>query len=126
MSVVKAQFDELSEQFPNAELKELADGSFLITISNISLPSGWSEDSVIVKFLAPVGYPHAKPDCFWVDPELKIMSIGGNPQAIQMKPLPDVGGNYMWFSWHIKKWNPNRDTLITFTRVILKRFEDVK
>ena len=124
MSIVKTQFEGLKEQFPNAGLKELADGSFLITIPDLPLADGWSHNNVTAMFLAPVGYPHAKPDCFWVDPELKVN--GNDPQSIQRQPLPEVGGSYMWFSWHIGQWNPNQDSLITFVRVVMNRLEDVK
>ncbi len=126
MSIVKAQFADLKEEFPNATLKALVDGSFLITLPDLSLLEQWSDSKVTVMFLAPVGYPHAKPDCFWVQPRL---SVNGNlPQAVQDRPIPEAEaeGNYMWFSWHIAQWNPNRDNLITFTRVIKNRFEESK
>jgi len=28
----------------------------------------------------------------------------------------------MWWSWHLQAWNPNRDDLYTYMRVIERRF----
>jgi hypothetical protein len=67
----------------------------------------------------------AKPDCFWVDPDLRV-GVSGVPQASGMNVLPEVGTPQLWFSWHVQTWNANIDTLLTYFHVIERRLLEVR
>jgi len=123
------QFAELQsylreEKALEAEALRLNTGAYLITIKNLPIRAGWSLTAVDVLFVAPPGYPAAKPDCFWVSPRLRLAN-GGMPQnandgsPIPGDPLPSRPTT--WFSWHLQTWDPNRDKLSTFYSAILKR-----
>ena len=122
------QFQELKDYLlahkqQDAEIQRRADGSYLITVHGVALPAGWNRNSVDVLFVAPPGYPASKPDCFWVSPALRL-SNGAIPQnANEGTQIPyDNGGRSLtWFSWHLQMWDPNRDRLEQFYRVILQR-----
>jgi len=64
MTPLQEQFKILQADYPQAELTPLPDGSHLITVPGIKLPPAWSKPAVTVKFVAPVGYPFGRPDCF--------------------------------------------------------------
>jgi hypothetical protein len=123
MTPLQMQFEILKSEFPNANLQMLPSGAALIAIPDCRLPSGWSKEKTTIKFLAPVGYPFAKPDCFWIDEQVRLQN-GTMPQSSGFNPIPEVDGNHLWFSWHVGPWNPNRDNLSTFIRVIEARLMD--
>jgi hypothetical protein len=121
---LKEHFAQLQSEYPKAELVNLVGGSSLVKIPSVVLPEGWSQKEATVIFIAPNGYPHAQPDCFWSDPELRLKN-NAVPQGTGQNPCPD-GQSHMWFSWHVGSWNPNLDTLLTYLRVIKRRFADAR
>lgn len=122
MPIIDQQLEILKEHFPGTTLSQLPNGAQLVTIPNVRLPQGWSQQTTTIYFIAPVGYPLAKPDCFWADPALRL-SNGGMPQAANITPIPDTNQNQVWFSWHAEHWNPNRDSLLTYMRIIEARLK---
>jgi hypothetical protein len=123
MTPLEQQFELLRKSYPNAILEMLPSGAALVTVPEIELPRGWSQPRTTVKFLAPVGYPLARPDCFWADTELRLEG-GAMPNATNLTPIPDVNVPQLWFSWHVGQWNPNRDGLLSYFRVILERLRN--
>ena len=132
--MISQQFLELQsylQEFKHqgAEIQRRADGSYLITIKGVQLPAGWNPRQVDVLFVAPPGYPAARPDCFWVSPPVRL-SNGAIPQnASEGTPLPyDVNParRLTWFSWHLQMWDPNRDRLEQFYRAILQRLNPAR
>lgn len=123
MTLLEEQFEILKREFPDATLRQLPSGAALISIPNFNLISGWSHEKTSVKFLAPVGFPFAKPDCFWLNPEVRLRT-GVLPQSSNISPIPEVNENHLWFSWHVGQWNPNRDNLLTYVRVIENRLRE--
>ncbi len=127
--MISEQFLELQsylQEFKNqgADIQRRADGSYLITIKGVDLPAGWNPQKVDILFIAPPGYPAAKPDCFWVSPPVRL-SNGAIPQsANEGTPLPydlTPGRRLTWFSWHLQIWDPNRSRLEQFYRAIVQR-----
>ena len=117
MTIIEQQLQLLRERYAGAEARPLANGATVIVIPAVPLPPGWNQPQTTIRFLAPIGYPMAKPDCFWADPTLRLAN-GGLPQASNMNPLPGVNEPFLWFSWHVAQWNPNRDNFLTYVRVI--------
>jgi hypothetical protein len=125
MTPIEEQFEVLRTSEIRAELQKLPDGSHLIIVPGVRLRTGWSKQAVDVKFLAPVGYPFAKLDCFWTDPDLRLAS-GATPMNTGNTPIPHIGTPHLWFSWHVASWNPNADSLLTFLYVIKRRLGDAR
>ena len=123
MNPVEQQFKVLKEYWPEATLQALADGTYLISVRNIKLPEGWSKQLTAIHFIVPVGYPLARPDCFWTDPDL-LLANGSMPQNTGVNPIPNVEGNHLWFSWHLTNWNANNDNLMTYLNVIKRRLQE--
>lgn len=122
MNPVELQFNILKEYIPSATLQVLADGTYLISVPYIQLPDGWSKPSTAIHFIAPVGYPLARPDCFWADPDL-LLASGSQPQNTGISSIPNLASQHLWFSWHLGSWNPNDDNLMTYINVIKNRFK---
>lgn len=122
MGLLDEQLSVLQIEYAGAEKHPLPDGSHVITVPGISLPEGWSTSNTTAKFLVLAAYPHAKPDCFWVDPSLRLKS-GAQPQNTNTQQIPGTSHTWLWFSWHATQWNPNRDTLTTYVNVIRERLK---
>jgi hypothetical protein len=125
MSLVDLQFAELQNECPAATLQRLGSGAYLVTVPDYELLPGWSRAKTTIRFIAPPGYPMAKPDCFWTDSDLRV-GTSGMPQASGMNVLPEVGTPQLWFSWHVQTWNANIDTLLTYFHVIERRLMEVR
>lgn len=115
-----SQLAQLRHKFPGAAGEALPDGTVLVSVPNIALPVGWNQISTAVRFLAPVGYPTARPDCFFADGTLRLAN-GGMPANTNVQQLPGGAEVCVWFSWHVAAWNPATDTLVTYLRVIVDR-----
>jgi hypothetical protein len=128
MKSLDDQFAEVSLAFAGAVLTPADNGMYLVRIPNVSLPEGWSQQSTEVRFVVPNGYPYAAPDCFWADMSLRLKNgtIPQNSVPGQSQPgQPDT--QILWFSWHLNNnWNPSTCDLMTYVRVIRKRFEAVQ
>jgi hypothetical protein len=121
MGPLNDQFEQLRRKYPHSTLQQLPDGSAIITAPDIPLDDQkWNKQSTTVYFLAPVGYPTAKPDCFWTDADLRLRN-GSPPKNTGNQPPPRIGVPTLWFSWHASKWNPNSDNLRTYLRMIEDR-----
>lgn len=123
MTPLEQQFEILKTSVPDAVLQPLQDGSNLISVPNIQLPNGWTKGFTEIKFIAPIGYPLSRPDCFWTDPDLRLIN-GNMPQNTAPNPIPNIASNHLWFSWHLSSWNPNSDNLLTYLNVIKRRLHD--
>jgi len=123
--LIARQFATLQASYPSSAIVEKGDGSYHLILKEIPLPEGWTKQSVEIRFIIPVGYPMARPDCFWTDLDLRLansaMPVNANPS-----PMPPDNVTYLWFSWHLQTWNPNSDSLVTYVNVIRRRLQEVK
>ena len=130
----KAQLDELTdcrrgEGGADPTFTPLPNGGFLIRVPGVNL-EGWNRPAADVLFVAPPGYPAAQPDCFWVAPNGFRLANGATPQATNdANPIPgdvEAGRGTTWFSWHVQSWNPSRDSLKTYFKVIMDRLRPAR
>ena len=121
--VVERHFARFRDRYNSAEIRELPSGAALITVPEIKIPSGWDTDCLSIRFLVPVGYPNAQPDCFWTQPAI-LLSNGSQPKNTAQNQIPETNDIWFWFSWHLEsgQWNANRDDLVTYFSVVLSRF----
>lgn len=119
------EWEQLVASYPGAKITDGADGTSLVALPAVPLPPGWSATTTAVWFVLPVGYPAAQPDCFWTDPELRLVNgtVPGNAGA-QVVPIVQVPA--LWFSWHLSAWRPSHDSVTTYARFISRRFDDAR
>lgn len=120
MGLFEEQFEELKKQYPSAENQNDGTGAILVKIPDFSLPTGWSKAKTNLFFKVPVGYPVAKPDCFWVDADLRLQN-GNMPKNSGLQAIPPGQEQKLWFSWHINSWIPNQNNLKSYVAIIIKR-----
>lgn len=125
MSIIDLQFDVLRRRFPAAELVPQSNGTYTVTLPDVTLPAGWNAPTTTVAFVVPAGYPQAAPDCFWTSVGLRLAN-GGTPQNTGTQAVQGVPADWLWFSWHPGTWNPNTDNLETYVNVIRRRLIEVK
>ena len=116
--IINDQF-KLLQQLHGASMRELPNG-VVVTVPDVPLePAGqWNKVKTVAHILAPVGYPQAKPDCFWVESDIRLAS-GAMPANSAINNT--IGPPLLWFSWHVARWNPNTDTLKTYLNVVRER-----
>src|SRR2546425_1367938 len=114
MDLLQRDFNQLREVYPSATMERRSDGSALIAIPDMNLPAGWNTEKAGVIYVAPVGYPAARPDCFWTDATLRL-AHGGMPANSGHNANHGGPEPLLWFSYHPSSWNPNTDNLLTFT-----------
>ena len=122
--IIEEQFTNTKEHYIDSTIQCLPDGSSLIQIPNVDLPNGWNQSKTTIWFVIPLGYPVAKPDCFWTDRELRLNN-GLMPMNTALNPMPN-GANELWFSWHATKWNPNTDNLLTYIHMSETRLRELR
>lgn len=125
MNVPESHQEKLQKAFPLAALQPLPDGSTLVKVPALVLPPGWSRNNVNVWFLTPVGYPIARPDCFWTDSDLRLAN-DSQPKNSALQTPPFLGEPKLWFSWHASSWNPNQDNLLTYMLIIRNRLDRIE
>lgn len=127
--MINSQLEDLAQYCKDCGFQSpidtpLPNGGRLIRVPAVPV-TGWNRPAADVLFVAPPGYPAAQPDCFWVGPSNFRLAGGGTGQnSNDANPIPgdvESGRTTTWFSWHVQSWNPSRDTLITFFKVILNR-----
>ncbi|TXD63282.1 hypothetical protein FUT88_03155 [Ralstonia sp. TCR112] len=121
MGPLQIHIQRLLGREPGAEVHEVGGSGTMVSLPTLALPAGWSKPNTAIYFLAPQGYPFAKPDCFWADDDLRLAN-GAMPQNAQSNnPMPGLGRSGLWFSWHTDHWNANRDDLLTWIASIKDR-----
>ena|SRR5579863_2340354 len=105
------------ESYPSAAIQETGDGTHIVS-ARLTLHAGWNAASTLVRFLVPIPFPAAQPDCFYADPGLRLAN-GAMPMNAGLQPL--AGEQLVWFSWHVAYWNPARDSLLGYMRFIAER-----
>lgn len=127
MDPLEQQYRQLTELFPQANLRRRNDGTSLITIPNFPLSSGWSRETTEICFVIPLGYPVANPDTFWTDIDLRLAG-GGFPANTQINATYASSGDNpqlkLWFSYHPSTWSPSHDTITTFVKLIQRRLQE--
>jgi len=128
----------LRTRWPQAHAEQGYHGKHLIIVPSVMLPTQYDKTICTVLFIAPPGYPSACPENFFTDIDIGLTSRnrGDDQPKNTLKWSAVHGGNFhgnhwgpwkqwercMWWSWHLQAWNPNRDDLYTYMRVIERRF----
>jgi hypothetical protein len=90
-----------------------------VIFEKYSLPKGWNKKETNLLIIADISYPNSKLDMFWVDPDL-LLEGGNVPQSGEsIENYNDK--SWRRFSWHVQKWNPAIDNLITYLGTINER-----
>jgi len=105
--------------------RDLAGGSRIcVVFERYPLPPGWNRTYTDLLIITDVSYPNSKLDMFWTNPGLQLSS-GKTPQAGDSLETY-LGRQWQRFSWHVQKWNPARDNIITYLDTINVRLQKLE
>lgn len=125
--IVKRQFVDLQKHYPDAKLLNVESDIFVVDIPALSLPAGFNCRYVRVMFIVPFSYPLASPHHFFVDEKLR-RSDGGPLRFSAMQSTPyfvegsTLPSRTLLMFFKPAAWSPNRDTLLSYVRIIKYRF----
>jgi len=125
MDVLDRHLDVLKGTHNAAQMLRRPDGSALVSVSGIRLPAGWNATTTTVYFVAPVGYPAARPDCFWTSQSLRLAS-GTLPTNAQVNANYGGPEPLLWFSYHLTSRNPIADNFLTYLNVAQARLREAR
>lgn len=84
-----------------------------IIFETYPLPPGWNKKETKLLLITDISYPNSRMDMFWVDPDLTLPDGGRIPQAGNAIETY-LGQQWRRFSWHVQRWNPAVDNVITY------------
>jgi len=130
----------LRTEWPQTHCERNKHGHHMIVVPSVKLAPGYlvagsNEKATIctVIFIAPPGYPAARPDHFFTDIELRLAAnkaIPYNTNTGNGMYLGSLGwpqwAKSMWWSWHLQMWDPNRSSLFTYMKVIEQRLNPAR
>lgn len=125
MDPLTQQYEELKAAYPAARLEQRPDGSAVVDVDDVPLVDGWTASKTRVRFVVPVGYPVARPDCFWVSADLRLKH-GAMPANSGMNKNHGGVDDLLYFSYHPSTWDPNSDRLVTYFRLVQRRLAEAK
>lgn len=105
--------------------REPPDGNqIFIIFEKYRLPDGWNKKETRLLLITDVSYPNSKLDMFWVDTDLRlngdrIPQAGGTIET-------HLGQQWQRFSWHVQKWNPAVDNVITYLGTVDARLRQLQ
>lgn len=124
MTPLEHELEEVRERFPNASMRQ-ASNQWLVSVPDVPVPPGWTKSVATLHFFLSAAYPHANPDCFYIDGDMRLAN-GNMPQSSGIQHV-DGAGDLLWFSYHLARpWKPGRDRLQTWIATIRGRLADVR
>jgi hypothetical protein len=103
IEIVSRQIERLRLDYPDIEIILQPDSSVKLVIKDFPLPEHWGRDKTNITVVLPPGYPQAMPSGF----------------SAQLKEQ-----NWKGFCWRPSSWNPSRDNLWKWIKLIEKFFEE--
>ena len=130
--IIEDGIQRLQTYWPQSHYEQNKHGHCLVFVPGVLLPRGWDKTICTVLFVIPPGFPGACPDHFFTDIEVRLASKNWpkNTNVSNGHLLESLGWpqwkTSLWWSWHLLHWNPNRDGLFTYMKVIQKRLTFVR
>jgi hypothetical protein len=84
-----------------------------LVFTDYPLPKGWNKPMTKLLLITDISYPNSKIDMFWVDQDLRLADGERIPQAGGTIETY-MGQSWYRFSWHVQKWNPAVDNVISY------------
>lgn len=95
-----------------------------IIFDKYPLPKGWNKTETKLLLISDISYPNSKLDMFWVDTDV-LLEGGKTPQAGEVLETHN-GQQWRRFSWHVQKWNPAVDNVISYLGTVDARLKQLQ
>ena len=116
-----ADLERIRRDIGSVETRPQPDGSLHVLVGPLPLPAGWSPASGRILVVVPPGYPAQRPSGFFSEPG--ILAGGGQPRGSGANQL--VGETWTFFCWNPANWDPAKDTLWKYIKLMAERFREV-
>jgi hypothetical protein len=106
------------EGFEVTTIRNSTEGSRIyVLFNNYKLPRGWNKATTKLLLITDISYPNSKVDMFWVDADLRLADGG---KVAQSAGTIETYLDQPWqrFSWHVQRWNPALDNVITYLATV--------
>jgi hypothetical protein len=120
-AALAADVEWIRRDFGSVETRLQPDGSLHVLVGPFLLPSGWSPASGRILVAVPPGYPSQRPSGFFSEPG--ILAGGGQPRGSGANQV--AGETWTFFCWNPANWDPAKDTLWKYVKLMAERFEEV-
>jgi hypothetical protein len=125
LSDIAEGIQRLRVYWPQSHAVEGERGHHLIVVPSVVPARGYDKSICTVLFIAPAGFPAARPWKFWTDAEIRLANNSFPRMTTWGCDLADYGWpqwkDLQLWHWKLQMWNPNTDTLFTFMNVIKER-----
>lgn len=120
---LETDINKLKEQGYSVDVHR-ENNQILVVIEKYRVPSGWNKSETTLLLITDIGYPNSKMDMFWTDLDFKLNGerIPQAGDAVQ----PFLGKQWRRFSWHVQKWNPAVDNVITYLGTVDARLRQLQ
>lgn len=106
------------------EYEEKNDGLIYLKFFHYSLPPIYKKSETTLLLKIPISYPNGNPDMFWTETALEFKDGSYPKEGISQENINET--NWTRFSWHLKKWNPGKDSLKTYIEFVNYRLNQKK
>lgn len=112
---------ELVEEFGRCDVQPQLDGSVVLVVGPVTLPAGWAQGTSRIVLVIPPGYPDQRPTGFFADGGLALVG-GTTPKCAGQAQI--AGEQLTSFCWNPAVWDPSKDGLWKYAKLMAERFAE--
>lgn len=121
--------DEIKNILPDPDIEYLSSKGYTfdvsqqgsdvhIIIQDYAFPEAYHPRQASLLIIIPAGYPNAKPDMFWTNPDIRMIN-GSWPKSSEVHQ-DFQGMNWQRWSRHLNNWRSGVDNLKTYMASVRK------
>jgi hypothetical protein len=118
---LEPEVEKIRAEFGACDARPQADGSVVLVIGPVALNSGWGPTESRIFLVVPPGYPDQRPQGFFADGGL---TLAGGGQAKCSGQANIAGETATSFCWNPELWDPNKDDLWKYAKLMAERFDE--
>lgn len=118
---LEPEVQKIRARFGTCDVRPQADGTVVLVIGPVALASGWARTESRMFLVVPPGYPEQRPQGFFADGGL---TLAGGAQAKGSGPNTVAGEPATHFCWNPNLWDPAKDDLWKYAKLMAERFDE--
>jgi hypothetical protein len=118
---LEPEVKKIRTEFGSCDVRSQPDGSVVLVIGPVALNSGWGRPESRIFIVVPPGYPEQRPQGFFADGGL---TLAGGAQAKGSGQTHVVGEPATSFCWNPQLWDPSKDDLWKYAKLMAERFDE--
>lgn len=115
------EVEKLRAEFGACDIRPQPDGSVVLVLGPVPLASGWGGGESRIFLVVPPGYPEQRPQGFFADGGL-VLAGGAQPKCSGQNTVAGEAATY--FCWNPQLWDPAKDDLWKYAKLMAERFDE--